>query len=79
MRPDFCFMNAHVDVNNTVKTVHIKNTGQCKDLLLSGRAVRLEVSDNPKRKTKYDLVSVYKQGLGWVNMDILSKARCPDC
>ena len=60
---------AHVDVNDTVETVHVKNTGRCKELLLPGAAVRLEVSDNPKRKTKYDLVMVHKQGLGWVNMD----------
>ncbi len=60
---------AHVEVNGTVETVHVKNTGRCKELLPPGAAVRLEVSDNPKRKTKYDLVAVYKQGLGWVNMD----------
>ena len=60
---------AHVDVNGVVETVHVKNTGRCKELLVPGAAVRLEVSDNPKRKTKYDLVMVCKQGLGWVNMD----------
>ena len=60
---------AHVDVNDTVETVHVKNTGRCRKLLVPGAAVRLEVSDNPKRKTKYDLVMVHKQGLGWVNMD----------
>ena len=60
---------AHVGVNGAVETVHVKNTGRCKELLLPGTAVRLEVSDNPKRKTKYDLVAVHKQGLGWVNMD----------
>ena len=49
---------AHVDVNGTVETVHVKNTGRCRELLLPGAAVRLEVSDNPKRKTKYDLVAV---------------------
>ena len=47
---------AHVEVNGAVETVHVKNTGRCKELLLPGAAVRLEVSDNPKRKTKYDLV-----------------------
>ena len=47
---------AHVNVNGAVETVHVKNTGRCKELLLPGAAVRLEVSDNPKRKTKYDLV-----------------------
>ena len=60
---------AHVEVNGAVETVHVKNTGRCKELLLPGTAVRLEVSDNPERKTKYDLVAVHKQGLGWVNMD----------
>ena len=60
---------AHVEVNGAVETVHVKNTGRCKELLLPGTAVRLEVSDNPKRKTKYVLVAVHKQGLGWVNMD----------
>ena len=60
---------AHVEVNGAVETVHVKNTGRCKELLLPGTAVRLEVSDNPNRKTKYDLVTVHKQGLGWVNMD----------
>ena len=60
---------AHVDVNDTVETVHVKNTGRCRELLVPGAAVRLEVSDNPKGKTKYDLVMVHKQGLGWVNMD----------
>ena len=43
---------SHVDVNGTVETVHVKNTGRCRELLLPGAAVRLEVPDNPKRKTK---------------------------
>ena len=46
---------AHVDVNGTVETVHVKNTGRCRELLLPGAAVRLEVSDNPKRKIKSQL------------------------
>ena len=54
---------AYVDVNGTVETVHVKNTGRCKELLVPGAAVRLEVSDNPKRKTKYDLVMVCKREL----------------
>ena len=43
---------AHVEVNGAVETVHVKNTGRCRELLLPGTAVRLEVSDNPKRKQK---------------------------
>ncbi len=60
---------AHVDVNGNVETVHVKNTGRCKELLASGAEVVLAVSDNPKRKTKYDLISVYKNGTGWINID----------
>lgn len=60
---------AHVMVNGVTETVHVKNTGRCRELLLPGVDVRLEVSDNPARKTKYDLVAVYKKTLGWVNID----------
>lgn len=60
---------AHANINGIVETVHVKNTGRCKELLLPGASVRMEVADNPNRKTKYDLVAVHKQGLGWVNMD----------
>lgn len=60
---------AHAMVNGVTETVHVKNTGRCRELLLPGVDVRLEVSDNPARKTKYDLVAVYKKTLGWVNID----------
>jgi len=60
---------AHVEVNGVIETVHVKNTGRCKELLIPDSRVILEVSDNPNRKTKYDLVVVYKEGLGWVNID----------
>lgn len=60
---------AHVWVDGIMETVHVKNTGRCKELLIKGVEVILEVSDNSNRKTKYDLVCVYKQNLGWVNID----------
>lgn len=60
---------AHVNVNGQIETVHVKNTGRCKELLLPGVDVTLAVSDNPARKTKYDLISVLKENLGWVNID----------
>lgn len=60
---------ARVDVNGTIETVHVKNTGRCRELLIPGVLVVLEKSDNPLRKTQYDLVAVYKEGLGWVNID----------
>ena len=60
---------AKVLLDGKEETVHVKNTGRCKELLLPGADVRLEASDNPARKTKYDLVAVRKEGLGWVNID----------
>ena len=60
---------AHVLVNGVEETVHVKNTGRCRELLLPNAEVRLAVSDNPNRKTKYGLVAVYKEKLGWVNID----------
>ena len=58
-----------MDIDGRVETVHVKNTGRCRELLRPGAAVCLEVSDNPGRKTKYDLISVFKENLGWVNID----------
>lgn len=60
---------AKVYIEGKLETVHVKNTGRCKELLLPGAEVILEVSDNPARKTKYDLIAVYKDGLGLVNID----------
>lgn len=57
------------DYNETIETVHVKNTGRCRELLTPNAEVILEVSDNPARKTKYDLITVMKPGLGWVNID----------
>lgn len=60
---------AHVWIDGVLETVHVKNTGRCKELLYPGVKVILEDCDNPNRKTRYDLIAVYKEGLGLVNMD----------
>lgn len=60
---------AKVYIGKKLETVHVKNTGRCKELLLPDAEVILEISDNPNRKTKYDLICVYKESLGWVNID----------
>ncbi len=52
---------AKVEINGETETVHVKNTGRCKELLQRGNTVYLEKSDNPARKTKYDLVAVEKK------------------
>jgi len=59
---------ANVEIDGQVNVVHVKNTGRCKELLISGTTVFLVKSDNPNRKTKYDLISVYK-GDRFINMD----------
>lgn len=43
------------------ETVHVKNTGRCKELLIPGCNVYLEKSENPNRKTLYDLIAVEKR------------------
>ena len=60
---------AKVWIDGVLETVHVKNTGRCKELLIPEVDVILEISDNPNRKTKYDLICVYKENLGWVNID----------
>ena len=51
---------AHVLLEGKIQTVHVKNTGRCKELLVPDATVYLEESDNPARKTKYDLIAVEK-------------------
>lgn len=51
---------AHVEIDGKTEVCHVKNTGRCKELLVPGVKVYLEESENPSRKTKYDLISVYK-------------------
>lgn len=60
---------AKVEIDGKEETVHVKNTGRCRELLLPGAQVYLERAGNPNRKTAYDLIGVYKEGLGLVNMD----------
>lgn len=59
---------AKVEIGGAVETVHVKNTGRCRELLPSGAQVWCQHSDNPGRKTKYDLITVRK-GQRLINMD----------
>ena len=59
---------AQVEIENQIHTVHVKNTGRCRELLTDSAVVILEESQNPARKTKYDLIAVYK-GDTLINMD----------
>ena len=52
---------AHVLINGKEEICHVKNTGRCRELLIPGCTVYCAVSDNPQRKTKYDLIAVEKR------------------
>ncbi len=52
---------AHVQINGREEICHVKNTGRCRELLVPGCTVYCNLSDNPKRKTKYDLIAVEKK------------------
>ena len=63
---------AKVVINGNEHTVHVKNTGRCKELLIKGATVYLEKSQNPTRKTAYDLIAAQKKtesGNILINMD----------
>ncbi|HOA00147.1 DNA/RNA nuclease SfsA [Ruminococcus sp.] len=64
---------AKVLIDGKEEAVHVKNTGRCRELLTDGCTVYLEESDNPNRKTRYDLIAAEKVRSGapplLVNMD----------
>ena len=60
---------AEVDIDGHKETVHVKNTGRCRELLIPGCEVWLTAPDSPGRKTKYDLVAVRKDTGVLFNID----------
>ena len=59
---------ARVELDGAEETVHVKNTGRCRELLIPGATVYLAEGESPNRKTRYDLIAVEKGSL-LVNMD----------
>ena len=62
---------AKVEIDGKEHTVHVKNTGRCRELLIPGAVVILEYHPRALergRKTEYSLVAVYKGKL-LINMD----------
>ena len=59
---------AHIDINGKTEICHVKNTGRCRELLPPGAKVWCQIADDPKRKTKFDLITVQK-GARLINMD----------
>ena len=59
---------AHIEIDGQMEICHVKNTGRCRELLPTGAQVWCHKSDNPNRKTKFDLITVRK-GARLINMD----------
>ncbi len=59
---------AKVLIDGMEETVHVKNTGRCRELLPPGAEVWCQQAQNPNRKTKFDLITVRK-GDRLINMD----------
>lgn len=69
---------AKVLVNGQEETVHVKNTGRCRELLIPDCTVYLAGSDNPQRKTKYDLIAVDKERQGREPLRINMDSQAPN-
>lgn len=59
---------AQVEIAGKEETVHVKNTGRCRELLPEGVHVWCQRQDSPSRKTKFDLICVQK-GERLINVD----------
>ena len=59
---------AYCEINGRTEKCHVKNTGRCREILVEGCRVILGISDNPERKTKYDVIAAYK-GDRLINID----------
>jgi sugar fermentation stimulation protein A len=59
---------ANIEINGQKEICHVKNTGRCKELLIAGTEVFVQEAKSDNRKTKYDLIGVYK-GERLINID----------
>ena len=72
---------ANIEIDGRREVCHVKNTGRCRELLEPGAAVLVQDARQsgsagipPARKTKYDLISVWK-GERLINMDAAAPNR----
>lgn len=59
---------ANIDIDGKAEVCHVKNTGRCKELLTPNATIFVQKITSNTRKTKYDLISVYK-GDRLINID----------
>ena len=69
---------ARVSIKGKTETVHVKNTGRCRELLQPGTRVYLEEADRPGRKTKYDLIAAEKLRKGLPSLLINMDSQAPN-
>ncbi len=72
---------AQVELDGEILTVHVKNTGRCKELLPAGATVYLAASENSakaQRKTPYDLVAVEKVKADGTTLFINMDSQAPN-
>lgn len=53
---------ARVEINGQEEVCHVKNTGRLTELLMPGAKVYVEEHNNPKRKTRFSLIAIEKEG-----------------
>jgi sugar fermentation stimulation protein A len=65
---------ARVEIDGRAETVHVRNTGRCREILIPGTSVFLEdvgrdgLLGKPVRKTRFSLISAFK-GERLINID----------
>lgn len=69
---------AYTEIEGRETVVHVKNTGRCRELLVPGCTVYLAKSDNPARRTAFDLVAVEKAREGRAPLLINMDAQAPN-
>ena len=69
---------AQVLLEGEIVTVHVKNTGRCRELLRENALVYLTGSKNNSRKTKYDLIAVEKARAGCPPLLVNLDAQAPN-
>jgi sugar fermentation stimulation protein A len=67
-RPNRFIATCRLSETQEIVTVHVKNTGRCKELFHPEVEVALSYQPSPKRKTDYDLIAV-KKNQAWINID----------
>ncbi len=65
---------ALVEIDGREEVCHVKNTGRCRELFVPGARVFVQEKDELHRKTKFDLITVYKGDMP-VNVDSAAPNR----